>query len=328
MPTSENARLLMEAGQDLVEMELLTDSGDHQTFTGSESPWSGVQDKVPVIMPNGVRSGGKIIPKAGSNNAISVAALEVNLNGVKTSVNAGDVTSLDRPSGTDGKNFRKVSIIVDNAGALSKTAGTDHTAFSTVRGDPGGPPLIAADAVEIGQVWFSSVSAAVVKESEIKQVVGVHLEMYNYPLWTVDFQAGAITFYAELPLIHTGPVAKRTYAEYYTPILTELPDVNNFKFAEESHSISSEQTYSGVRATTSKSLAAGGFDIKLQSGVSDLVVQQKGKNLWFDFYPDKFQADHGLTQGILGLARTFPADGAMSATCTISSEKPSTEVQG
>lgn len=323
MPSAENARLLIEAGQTLVAMAELTDSGDHIKFTGVSGLWSGVAGKTPVIRPNGVRSGGAVTPKSGANDQVTVAALEANLNGAIQSVAGADV-SISRTAG--GGTYQKHSIIVNNAGALAAVAGTEGGAFSTTRGAAGGPPFIPVDAVEVAQVWLTSDTAAPIQASEIKQVPGEHFERANFPLYTIDPYSGAVSFVSALPLSHTGSVPKRVYAEYYTPIFAPVPKARDVVLPERTFSINSEATYDGPEASASSALAQGSFTALLENGIDDLLVQLEGQNLWFKFYPDRYKSAYHAYQGILGIARQFPAAGNLNASCTVTAAKQGTNV--
>ncbi len=276
MPSAENARLQIEAGQTLVAMAQLTDSGDHIKFTGVSGLWSGVAGKTPVIRP-----------KSGANDQVTVAALEANLNGAIQSVAGADV-SISRTAG--GGTYQKHSIIVNNAGALAAVAGTEGGAFSTTRGAAGGPPFIPVDAVEVAQIWLTSDTAAPIQASEIKQVPGEHFERANFPLYTIDPYSGAVSFVSALPLSHTGSVPKRVYAEYYTPIFAPVPKARDVVLPERTFSINSEATYDGPEASASSALAQGSFTALLENGIDDLLVQLEGQNLWFKFYPDRYKS--------------------------------------
>jgi hypothetical protein len=48
--------------------------------------------------------------------------------------------------------------------------------------------------------------------------------------------------------------------------------------------------------------------------------------LWFKFYPDRYKSSYLLTQGKLGISRTFPAGDNIQAACTISASAAGTEV--
>ena len=56
----------------------------------------------------------------------------------------------------------------------------------------------------------------------------------------------------------------------------------------------------------------------MDDGVTDALVQQKNQLIWFRFYPDRYKTPYLLTQGKLGIGRTFPAGDSIQAACTIS----------
>ena len=118
MPTAENARLQYEAGQNATAMSALTDSGDATTFTSTASLWSRKSGSTPSIVPNGLLTGGVIIPAvSGSNDVVDVSALTCNLNGVEnSSVSADTDVSITRPATAVSK---VVSITVTSAGAIA-----------------------------------------------------------------------------------------------------------------------------------------------------------------------------------------------------------------
>lgn len=337
MATAENAKLSYEAGQQATAMTLLTDSGDHITFTSAASLWSGRAGYTPVVRPNGLLTGGAItVDNAGANNKVDIAALTCNLAGVVTSVSAGELTIT---RGVSSDTHCITSITVDNSGALAAVAGTDGTAFSETRGAAGGPPYIPVGSIEIGQVRTTSVTAAPVVASEIFQVVGTHTERADFPLYDINYgptvvdgvqtkAGGSISQYAASPLIHTGDTAKRVYASYASPIFADISLASDFVPPETSHSVSSTQVYGATLGSTSSTLGQGSFTAYLQNGVTDALVTLKNAVLWFKFYPDRYASPYVLAQGKLGIARTFPAADSLAAACTISAEKASVEVSG
>lgn len=322
MATAENAKLDYEAGQNAVSMTLLTDSGDRTTFTSAASLWSQRNGFTPVVRPNGLLTGGVVTTNA-SNDTVTVAAMTLNLNGVVTTVNAGTAT-ISRGLTTD--THRITSITIDSSGAIAAVAGVDNTAFSETRGANGGPPLIPVDSVEIAQVRVTSVSAAVVASSEIFQVPGLHTERADFPLFTVNYGSGSVTMLAQLPASHTGPVAKRIYASYASPIFAQVSLASDFIPPENSHSVTSTQLYGTTLGATSTTLGQGSFTAYLETGVSDALVTLKDNTLWFRFYPDRFKSGYILSQGKLGIARTFPAGDNIQAACTINAAAAATEV--
>lgn len=323
MATAENAKLEYEAGQNAVAMSALTNSGDATIFSSAATLWSGRSGYAPVVRPNGVLTGGALSVTA-TNNQIAVAALTCNLAGVVTAVAAGNVT-ITRPA----TNVSKVcSITVDSSGALTVVAGTDGAtaAFSETRAAAGGPPLIPVGSIEIGQARVVTSTAAVVAAAQVYSVVGLHLERADFPLYDVDYTTGSVKFLAALPLIHTGPVTKGVFASYSSPIFGEVSLASDFVPPETSHSVTSTQIYGTTLGSTSSTLGQGAFTAYLSNGISDGLVTLKNAVLWFRFYPDRYASGYLLTQGKLGISRTFPAGDSVQAACTISASAAALEV--
>lgn len=326
MATAENAKLQYEAGQTSTSMTTLTNSGDETTFTSSASLWSKRSGYAPVVLPNGLLTGGAVTPAtAATNNTVDVAALTLNLNGVVTSVAAVSATSITRPATAVSK---VNSITVNSSGSVAVVAGTDGstTAFSETRGAAGGPPLIAVDSVEIAQVRVTSNTAAVITSAQIFSVVGTHTERADYPLFDINYSAGSVTFLAALPEIHTGTLPKRVYASFAAPIFSDVQLASDFVPPETTHSLTSTQVYGTTLGSTASTLNQGSFTAYLQDGVADGLVQLKNQDLWFKFFPDRYKSPYLLTQGKLGVSRTFPAGDNIQAACTISATERATEV--
>jgi hypothetical protein len=325
MATAENAKLEYEAGQQAASMSMLTDSGDRTIFESSATLWSGKSGFSPTVRPNGLLTGGAVTPAAaGGTDDVDVAALTANLNGVVTVVPGAEV-AITRPA----TNVSKVnSITINAAGSIAVVAGTDGatTAFSETRGTAGGPPLIPVDSIEIAQVRVTSSSAAVITAAQIFSVVGVHVEMANYPLYKINYDQGTVEFLSALPAIHTGNAGKRVYASYAAPIFAEVSLASDFVPPETSHSVSSTQIYGTTIGSSTQSLGQGSFTAYLEDGVTDSLIGQKNETLWFRFYPDRTKTPYILTQGKLGIARTFPAGADIQAACTISAPKAAKEV--
>lgn len=323
MATAENAKLQYEAGQNSVAMSALTDSGDRTTFTSTASIWSGRSGYAPVVRPNGLLTGGAVSVNA-TNNTVSVAALTCNLAGVVTSV-AGTTGTITRAA----TNVSKVnSITINSSGAVAVVAGTDGstTAFVETRGAAGGPPFIPVGSIEIGQVRTTTSAAAAVAASEIFSVIGLHVESAGFPTANVNFSAGSITFLDVLPAIHTGSLPKGVYASYASPIFGDVALASDFAPPETTHSVSSQQVYGTTIGSSSSTLGQGKFTAYLDSGVSDALVALKNNLLWFKFYPDRYKSSYLLTQGKLGISRTFPAGDQIKADCTISAASAAIEV--
>jgi hypothetical protein len=335
MATAENAKLQYEAGQNSAAMAALTDSGDHVTLTSAATLWSGRSGFAPVVRPNGMLTGGAVTPDGSeADNVVDVAALTLNLNGVVTSVAAGELTA-SRGASTD--THRITSLTVNSSGSLAAVAGTAHTAFSETRGASGGPPLIPVDSVEIGQVRLTSITDAPVESTEIFTVVGLHRERADFPLYDVNYgptivdgvqtvAGGSVSMQDTLPLIHTGPTAKKVFASYASPIFADVALASDFVPPETSHSVTSTQVYGTTLGSTSSTLGQGSFTAYLQDGVTDALVVLKNATLWFKFFPDRYQSSYVLAQGKLGISRTFPAGDTLQAACTISASAAAIEV--
>lgn len=323
--TAANASLYYEAGQTLVSNVAMTDSGDHKKFTTTAVVWSDRSGYEASVRPDGVKTGGVITPDSGTNDSVGVAALTCYLAGVLTSVDAGSVGSIDRPASSPAGLKKIVSIIVTSAGALDKLAGTDGANFSTTRGAEGGPPLITAGAIEVGQIKLDSSSADEIAADEIFQVVGSSQERWDYPTWTEYPEGesggyGYAEFVEALPAIHAGSPAtyKQVYIQYYTPVWAMQDPVSDFIPPETSHSQKSTTVYGGALGSSEASINQGSFKAYLKTGVTENLLTFKDEKLWFKFYPDRNSAPYILAQGTLGVARTFPAGDSIQANCTIS----------
>jgi len=325
MANAENAKLQYEAGQTSQAMSALTDSGDATVFTSTASLFSKKSGYAPDVRPNGLITGGAVTPAvSATNDKVDVAALTCYLAGIKTTVAADTDVSITRAVTTDTHSI--TSITVDSTGAIAAVAGTDGTAFVETRGAAGGPPFIPVGSIEIAQVRTTSNTAGLVTADEIFSVVGVHQERYDYPIHSIDYSTGKIEFASALPLIHTGSVPKKVYASYAAPIFSDISLASDFVPAETSHSVSSTQVYGSTIGSSSSSLGQSSFTAYLNDGVGDALVGLKNETLWFKFFPDRYKTPYILTQGKLGIARTFPSGDNVQAACTISAESESVEV--
>lgn len=319
--SAENAILYYEAGQNYVPMAALTNV-DNTKYTSPDEQWSGYEGKEPVVLPDGMATGGVIIPAvSGSNDVVDVSAGTVYVGGQLVTVSAAVDLSLTRATPTD---THMICSVVVTSGSYAVVVGTDGTAFSETRGAAGGPPLIPVDSVEVGQVRMSANSAAAIVATEIKQVEGTHQERYDFPVLDENWADGEVDFTMAQPEIHTGGVARKVYASYYTPIFAEVPNASDFVPAEQNHSVTSTPIYGGTLGARSSSLGQGSFTARLLNGVTDNFVDEANKNLWFKFLPDRYRDEYILTQGVLGIARQFPAGNNIVANCTISADSEST----
>jgi len=329
---AENAKLQMESGQTMYSMEALSDSGDQKTFTSSASIWSKKADYEPTVRPDGVVTGGLVTPDDDDvNNVVDISALTCYLAGVMTSVSAGELTCSRSADPT--KVYIINSIQVDSGGSLSVVTGTEHTAFSTTRGEAGGPPYVPVGDIELAQVKFTSDADAVVAEGEIYMVPGTSREPWDYPLWEENnlpdedgtYDGGSITFLTALGKHHTGDLPKGVYSEYYEPIFSEITGITDFTPPDQSHSSSSKQVYGGVIASYSSSINQGSFTAYLRSGITDAVVTNRDEILTFKYYPNRYKSPYTLCQGKLGIGRKYPAGDNIVAECTISPLTPAVD---
>ncbi len=325
MPTSDNAKLEYEATQSLVAFVALTDSGDQTEFNSADNFWSNRSGFTPDVKPDGVATGFKITPDALADK-IDIAAGTLYQSGVLQEVGLADAEAVVRPSISP---YIKYSITVTDGQLIAVLPGTEHaSAFSTVRAADGGPPLIPVGSVEIGQVWMSSLTPAVITTAEIKQVQGNSQERYNYPGWTqkrinvtdgVASGAG-VEFVAALPASHTGAIPKAVFAEYYTPEFAELPKSEGFAPAGNTYSTTSTQVYNGTIGASSSTLNQSTFTFYPEDGISDASLALEGENLFFRFHQNRLNEPYIIEQGIFGIAQTFPAADSVQVSATVSPE--------
>ena len=324
--SNEKAVIFYESGQNAQAMEVMTTT-DNTVFSATFAPFSAKSGFDVKVMPNGLINGGAITPSA-SNNDVDVAqALEM-----LAAVTGADADGQLTVSGTAVTCARPTtdthlvySITVDNTGALVAVAGSEGTAFSDVRDAVGGPPLIAVDSIEIGQVRLSSQTAGVVTADEIKQVPNLHQELSDFPVFEIDYATGQATFASAVSTIHTGAVPREVHVSGFTPIFAEVPKGYDWVPAEESYSTNSQQVYGSAVGSTSSSLAAASFSAILKDGITDNILKAVGEKIWVKFKQDRNRAPNQLTQGLLGINRTFPADNNVGGAFTLSPESKSAD---
>lgn len=321
-----------EAGQTAYPFEAMTAASDSKTHTASFAPISNAAGAEPVVAPYGLLTGGALTPHA-TNDTVAVAALTASMaaaTGADASgvlaVAAGSVV-ITRPATAVSK---VNSITVTSAGALAAVAGTDGatSAFSETRGAAGGPPFIPVGSIEIGQVRVTSNTAGAITAAQIYAVVGLHVERSDYPVYQINFASGKVTFADALPLIHTGSLPKKVYIKGSTPLFAPIPNTSDWVPAESTYSINSTDTYDGPVGSSSSSLGQATFTAILRDGITDAVLAQKGKNIWFEFRPDRDKSvPKQLTQGVFGVSRTFPAGGgSFTAACTVTPRDATVDV--
>ncbi len=328
MATAENAKLNIEAGQTPVAMNALNPDGTFTVFTASGSPqFSAAEGAETIVAVDGLTTGGTITPTLVTDDSVDFTALTYTLAGTVGASLAGAAIdlSVQRAAITIAK---ILSITIDSGGAIEVLTGADGAlAPSGVRGSAGAPPFITVGSIEIGQVHLTGNVAAQILDTEIFQVTGLHVERSTFPVFTVSNRDGNVTFITGLEPIHTGNLSREVQASYFTPIFAEISDASDFVPPETSDSATSTQVYGRTVSATSSTLNQGTFSALLQDGITDLVVQLKGQNLWFEFFPNRFSTSNSLlTQGKLGITRSFPADDLINAACTITAEEAAEEV--
>jgi len=328
MAINKNARLEFEAGQKPQGITLMTDSGDGKKFTTPLSPWSKKEGSEYEVTPDGVLTGGAIVPAiSGANNLVDIAALSCYLAGVSTPVAAANDTAITRAV-ADVACIN--SVTVTSLGAIAVIKGTDSAdaSFSEIRGGAGGPPFIPVGSIEVGQVRVASNVAAAIAANEIHTVHGTHTERSTFPGWEENAANGSVIFDDTLPSIHTGSVRKGVAIDYSIPSYAPIPIAGDYKPSSNSHNVSSESFYDNKTVgSTTTTLGQGGFTAKLIDGITDAIVKLANENLWFRFFPNKNKPSHILDQGILGIDQDFSATDHPTANCTISAETEHVKVE-
>lgn len=329
MAITDNPKLEYESGQSFNDWEHLSDMGDATIFEATFAPWSGRAGFEAEVRPWGLATGGQIRAGAGNDN-VTVAALTAYMPTASGAASDGLVhvasadVAIERAS---TETHVITSITVDNSGALVAVSGTEGATFSEQRGEPGGPAFIPVDSIEIGQVRLASGSATPVNDTDIYQVVGNHQERYDSPVWQPDPASGEVQFAAELPRIHVGDLPKHVSMRGYTPIFAEIPRASNWVPAETSHSTNSTQIYNGTIGSVSQTLGQASFTYYGEGDATDPLIRLKNNRLWFRWYQNRHRAPFSLTQGILGIGRTYPAGDHVNISCTVSAEQATVDFE-
>ncbi len=326
MSSNEFSQMQYESGVTPHAMGLLVDSGDHKTFNTNAVLFSEDGVNAPVIRANGVLTGGLITPAfSGGDDLVDVSAMSINLNGVVTVVPA----TLDLAITRAASDVASISAVtLDASGTVVVVQGTDSADATTVEtfGAAGGPPEIPVDSVALGQVRTTTDTAAPLTGTEVVQVVGTHTERADFPIPETDNFKATVNFTSPLILSHTGGVSKRVYASYADPIFTTQKFGNDFVPAETSNAVTSTQVYDATIGTSTSTLGQGSFTAELKNGITDDIIARKNRNLFFKYIQDKTKTPHILTQGKLGLSRTFGATENPKVSVTISAAQASVEV--
>lgn len=280
--------------------------------------WSLRDAYLPTIRPDGMISGGKFTPTA-NNDEITVDAFTAYIGGVLRTV-ASSTKTITRDATDD---YQVFSLSCDSAGTITVTAGTaDAAALSDTRGASGGPPLIPADEIEIGQIRVTSKTAAVILDSEIFDSEtgspGTHIERFDFPSWVEKPSMGRIEFSTALPESHVGPVTKNVYGKYAVPNFQVIEESTNFNPPTVTDSTTSIQLYRNkLIGESSSTLNAGGVEVYLKDGITDPISKLDGDVLCFKFYPNRFQPPHWLGYGRVRIPPTYDPNSSIKSSATI-----------
>lgn len=337
MATLTNAGVFYESGQSQQSFATMTLNAAKTVASLTAKPWSQVAGYEYTVVPYGLATGGTVTPAAtGTNNLVDVAAITAYMAGATGAsattglLTVAATTDISCTRGSSTNTHIVNSITIASTGSIAVVAGSATTAFVETRGTAGGPPAIPLGSTEIGQVRFTSTAAAAVGSTEIYQVPGTHQERYDYPVWAENPIEGKITFAAALPVIHgtaagTATATKLVYARVATPVFAEISRARDWVPAETSNSVNSEQYYDSTVGSFSSSLGQASFTVSLNDGVTDGMLAKKGQNLLFKFMPDKNKSPYQITQGVLGVSRTFGAGANPSASVTVSAAQASVD---
>ncbi len=337
MATSKNAKTTFESGQSVADYAVMSDSGDHIIHTVSGGTvFSGKSGFAAEVRPNGIVTGRNILSTHATDDTVTIAAFTAYSGGTLYEVSATSLAITRAASDV----AQIHSVTMNSSGTAVLVEGTDSadSTLSEVRGAAGGPPSIPADSVEIGQIRVTGNTSAAITSDEIFQVAGTHTERAFSPALTV-FTLGEgdkATVSAEknayvkmdsaLPMVHgttaTDPADayKLLYIRYYTPIYAELNKSLDFVPAENSHSVSSKQVYNSTIGSVSSTLGQGGFTALMDDNITDALLAEQDEIITIKHYPDRNKAPYTLTQGTLGIKRTYPVADQNQAACTISAE--------
>jgi len=332
MPTASKAKLMAEFNQTFFDFTAATNSGDQKIFTVAGKSLFSVKEGYELdVKPDGIVTGRNLITPGTVTETVDVATFTVNLGGTEYEVSAS-TEAVVRP-GASVANINAI-VIDTTTQTVTVVTGTDTSSGTTltrVRGGAGGPPYIPVGSVSIGEIHFTSSTAAVVTAAEISQTVGVHTERFDTPTWdeypvgdgikaeTTAQKNAYIEFKDVIGTgIHTGDEYKAVWVSGYVPVASEISSSVDFKACKNSHSVSSRQLYNETRGSKSSSLGQGGFTALVDDGITDALVGLEDENITFWFYPSRNKLPYSITQGYLGLDPTWPADADIEVSATIS----------
>lgn len=311
MATSTEALIQYEGDATMFTNEQLT-TADNLAFDSLGNRWSSSPGFTPVVRPNGLETGGAIIPGA-ANDQVAVAAGTVFIGGLQVGFSADPALVITRPAASM---VNKTVITIDSLGVITAITGTDSATFSDTFGAAGGPPFVPVDEVMIGQVHLTSDVAALIIAAEIKTRASF-TERFDSPAWTIDFLNAGIDFTAALALIHTGSVPKQVFASYAEPIFFQQDRTFDWVPADESFSASTRVFHRGSTATQSTTLNSASFSILTSNNITDAILAEQGKTIWFKYFADQNETPFQLTLGTFSFTRTNPTEDETQTDVTI-----------
>ena len=332
MATSSKGKISIEIGRTLTSATAMTDS-DHQIFYRGTT-WSDYDDAEAEVTPDGMVTGRNVLSTHTEDDTVTVAAFTAYTKGTLTTVTA-TTDAITRASTAGMSKVNSLYMGSDGNVAVTTCCEGASAAFSDTRNAAGGPPLIPVGGIEIGQIRTTTKTAAVITAAEIFQVVGTHVDRYDFPDWaeyplgkgynadTTNEKKAHIKFSSGLSATQVGATYKHVYVQYYTPSYAEVMKTLDFVPAEDSHSVSSTQYYDGTTASKSSSLGQASFTALLSNAVNDTLLGEQDEIITVKFWPNRNKDPYILTQGTLGVTRSFPVADQNQAACTISAEEGS-----
>ena len=335
MGDASRAIIRWEQGPDVEIYEEPANDGDNQNFTASVQRISRDAQTPPKVMLWGMRSGAKGTPGT-ANDTINITLGKAVMPDVVGAVD--DIVTVPADMAVSVSRAATLThiinaVTIDNTGSYVVIAGTEGSSFSTTPGAAGGPPFIPVDSVLCFEVRFTSGTAALVKQSEIKEVRGINREESGFPaLQITNWKDGKFKFSNALKLTHTGGVPRKFHIRGFTVVMTEEQSVADFVEPAESISIDSTPTYggagSGAVATVSTAVGAGSFNVFLNDGIEDAILEREGRRTYIEYRTDVDSDNQVLCNGFMSFAITRPASGPIQAAVTIGAEEKADRIVG
>jgi len=225
LSVAKNFSILVEDGFQARGPALMADSGDGRFFTCGGARFSLCEkdengiDRTPGVRPDGVRNGCFVSAAAdGLADAVDVGHGTAWIGYAPVTVQAAANVAVPRPASGMKKTS---SVALDATGAVSVIGGTDGAGFSAARGAAGGPPFVPAGKIELATVALSH-NAAAVKEEEISFMP----EYSHAPEYGLSPYSCGVRFFAPLPAIHEGGVARNVWITWDEPIMAAVDAVS------------------------------------------------------------------------------------------------------